>query len=146
MSTKILAVAIAAAILFLSAGEALARRVNHDVTPANIDKLPFKASAKIKDVEKFKQVEITIAGIVGNVSREQPSAPGGWLRVIGNEKRISLKPTTVDGMATFTFQIGSEQLEKARFEFVEDAADWSRPFPTRGDLYQFELKEFVGQK
>jgi hypothetical protein len=29
---------------------------------------------------------------------------------------------------------------------VEDEADWNRPFPTRGDLYQFELKRFAGKK
>ena len=35
---------------------------------------------------------------------------------------------------------------EARFEFVEDEAGWNRPFPTHGDLYQFELKEFAGAK
>ena len=135
---------ITAAIVFLAAGEALAKRVSHGVTPASLDKLPFKASVKVKDAEKLKEVEITITGIVNNLAR-QPSAPGGWLCVIG-DKPIAVKPATALGTATFTFQIGSEQLEKARFEFVEDAADWNRPFPTRGDLYQFELKEFVGKK
>src|ERR1700704_6637367 len=114
MNTKHLAVALTVAVLFLAAGEALARRVNHGVTPASIDKLPFKASVKVKDVEKLKEVEITITGIVGNLAR-QPSAPGGWL-CVGGDKPIAVKPTTVLGMATFTFRIAPEQLEKARFE------------------------------
>src|SRR5260221_9770505 len=120
MSTKHFAVVIAVAVFFLATGEALAKRVNHGVTPASIDKLPFKASIKVKDVEKMKEVEITITGIVGHLTRGQPSGPGGWLCVVGG-KRIAVKPTTVLGIATFTFQIGPEQLEKARFEFVEDA-------------------------
>jgi hypothetical protein len=145
MNTKHLGVVLAVAILFLAAGEALARRVTHSVTQATIDKLPFKASVKAKDVGKLKEFEITITGIVGNLTR-QPSAPGGWVSVIGNDKPIAVKRTTAQGMTTFTFQISPEQLEKARFEFVEDEADWNRDFPTRGDLYRFELKEFVGKK
>src|SRR5262245_11226356 len=145
MNTKHLAVVLAVAILFLAAGEVLARRVNHSVTPASIDKLPFKASVKVKDVGKLKEFEITITGIVGNLTR-RPSAPGGWVSVIGHDKPIAVKRTTAHGRATFTFQITPEQLEKARFAFVENEADWNRPFPTRGDLYQFELKEFAGKK
>jgi hypothetical protein len=53
MNTKHFAVVLAVAILFLAAGQALARRVNHSVTPASIDKLPFKASVKVKDVGKL---------------------------------------------------------------------------------------------
>src|SRR5262245_60719351 len=145
MNTKHLAVVLTVAILFLAAGEALARRVNHSVTPASIDKLPFKASVKVKDVGKLKEFEITITGIVGNLTRP-PSAPGGWVGVMGNDKPIAVKRVTADGMATFTFQIAAGQLEKPRFEFVEDETDWNRSFPTRGDLYQFELKEFAGKK
>jgi hypothetical protein len=141
MKTKHLAIVLALAILFLAAGESLAKRVSHSVTPASIDKLPFKASVKVKDVGKLKEFEITITGFVGNLTRP-PSAPGGWVSVIG----IAVQRTTADGRATFTFQIAPEQLEKARFEFVEDEADWNRPFPTRGDLYQFELKKFAGTK
>lgn len=145
MSTKPFIVLIALAILFLGAGEALARRVSHVVTPASIDKLPFKASIKVKDLEKLKEVEIPITGIVGNLAR-QPCKPGGWVRVIGNDQPIAVKRSTAEGTATFTFQIGPELLEKARFELVEDVADWSRPFPVHGDLYQLELKDFVDKK
>jgi hypothetical protein len=145
MNTKHLASVLAVAILFLVAGEALARRVSHSVTPASIDKLPFKASVTVKDLGKLKEFKITITGIVGNLTGP-PSAPAGWVSVIGNDKPIAVKRTTGDGIATFTFQIASEQLEKANFEFVEDEADWNRPFPTRGDLYRFELKQFVGKK
>ncbi len=148
MNTKHLAVVLAVAILFLVASEALARRMHHSVTPASIDKLPFKASVKVKDVGKFKVFEITITGIIGNLTWRPPSAPGGWVIVIGhgNDKPIAVKRTTAEGLTTFTFQIAPEQLEKAFFEFVEDEADWNRPFPTRGDLYQFELKEFAAKK
>jgi hypothetical protein len=136
---------LAVAILFLPAGEALAKRVNHSVTPAGIDKLPFKASIKVKDVGKLKEFEITITGIVGNRTRP-PSAPGGWVSVIGSVKPIAVKRTTGDRMTTFIFQIGTEHLEKGRFDFVENEADWTRPFPIRGDLYQFELNEFAVRK
>jgi len=148
MNTKHLAVVLAVAILFLAAGEALAKRVNHSVTPASIDKLPFKASVKVKGVGKLKEFEITITGIVGNLTWRPSAPPGGWVSVIGhgNDKPIAVKGTSADGVATFTFQIAPDQLEKAVFEFVEDEADWNRPFPTRGDLYQFELKEFAGKK
>ena len=145
MNTKQLAVGLACAILFLAAGEARARRVNHSVTPASIDKLPFKTFVKVKDVGKLKEFEITITGIVGNLTRP-PSAPDGWVSASGNDQPIAVKRTTADGIVTFTFQIAPEQLDKARFAFVEDEADWNRPFPTRGDLYQFELKEFAGTK
>jgi hypothetical protein len=148
MNTKDRAVVLAVTILFLAAGEALARRVNHSVTPANIDKLPFKASVKVKDVGKFKEFEITITGIVGNPTSRPPSAPGGWVIVIGHgtDEPIAVKRTTSAGMGTFTFQIAPEQLEKAHFFFGEDEADWNRPFPNRGDVYEFELKNFAGKK
>ena len=46
------------------------------------------------------------------------------------------------GFISFTFQLTAEQVGRARFGLVEDAADWSRPFPAKGDYYQFVLKEF----
>src|SRR5262245_1845550 len=142
MNTKHLAVVLAVATLFLAAGEALSKRVSHSVTPASIDKLPFKASVKVKGVGQLKEFEITIREIVDKL-KQPPSGPGGRVSVMGSDKPIAVKRTSAEGMATFTFQIAPEQLERARFEFVEDEADWNRPFPTRGDLYQFELKEFA---
>ena len=49
-----------------------------------------------------------------------------------------------DGAISFTFQLTAEQVERARFGFVEDAEDWNRPFPVKGDYYQFILKDFKG--
>lgn len=60
-------------------GQVLARRVNHEVTPTNIGKLPFSATVKVKDVGKLKEFEITIKDVKGN--RERPSSPGGWLEL-----------------------------------------------------------------
>src|SRR5262249_47223320 len=119
MNAKYLGVVLAVAVLFLAAGEALAKRVNHSVTPASIDKLPFKACVKVKDVGMLKEFAIAITGIVGDLTRPS-SAPGGWVSVVGNDKPVMVKRTTADGMVAFTFQIAPEQLEKARFEFVED--------------------------
>lgn len=141
MNSKHRAVVLAVAILFLAAGEALAKRVNHSVTATNINKLPFKVAIEAKEVGELEEFEIMITGIESNLTRSQ-SAPGGWVSV-GKDKPIVVQRTVADRMATFTFQIPREQLEMASFKFAEDGAEWNRPFPTRGDLYQFELKDFI---
>jgi len=136
---------IASAILLVLSGQALARRVNHDVTPTNIGKLPFSARVKVKDVGTRKEFEITIKDVKGNLFRA--SSPGGWLG-IPNDDQSGSTPTVAkvekDGTIIFTFQLTARQVERARFGFVEDAQDWNRPFPAKGDYYQFILKEFQG--
>lgn len=132
-------------ILLVLSSQVLARRVNHDVTPANINKLPFSATVKVRDVGKLKEFEITIKGVRGNLFR--PSAPGGWLDVPNDDKPAGTPAVTKvekDGTITFTFQLTAEQVERARFGFVEDAEDWKKPFPAKGDYYQFILKKFTG--
>jgi hypothetical protein len=136
---------LAGAILLVLSGQVLARRVNHDVTPASIGKLPFSATVKVKDVGTLKEFEIAIKDVKGNLFR--PSSPGGWLE-IPNDGKAGATPTVTkvekDETITFTFQLTAEQVERARFGFVEDAEDWNRPFPEKGDYYQFILKEFRG--
>jgi hypothetical protein len=140
---------VVAATLGLGA-PAFAKRVNHDVTPANIEKLPFSATVKVKDLGKMKEFEITIKDIKGPLANPtNASSPGGWLVVVTDGK--ALVPPAVTkvengGVFTFTFQLSPEQVEGARFAFVEDAADWERPFPINGNYYQFMLKEFVKPK
>src|SRR5205085_3490794 len=131
---------LASAILLVLSGEVLARRVNHDVTPANIGKLPFSATVKVNDVGKLKEFEITIKDVKGNLFR--PSSPGGWLELPSDGKPGATPAVTKvekGGAITFTFHLTAEQVERARFGFVEDAEDWQRPFPARGDCYQFIL-------
>jgi hypothetical protein len=134
-------------LLVLSGGQLLARRVNHDVTPASIGKLPFSATVKAKDVGKLKEFEITIKDVKGNLFR--PSSPGGWLE-IPNQGKPGATPAVTkvekDGSITFTFQLTAEQVERARFAFVVDAEDWNRPFPAKGDYYQFILDKFQGSR
>jgi hypothetical protein len=136
---------LAGVMLLVLSGQVLARRVNHDVIPANVGKLPFSATVNIKDAGNLKEFEITLSGVQGNLFR--PSSPGGWLTIV-NEDRPGAAPavTKVDkgGAITFTFQLTAEQVARARFGFVEDVEDWNRPFPARGDYYQFMLKEFKG--
>jgi hypothetical protein len=134
---------LASVMLLVLCGQVLARRVNHDVTPANIGKLPFSATVKVKYVGKLKEFEITVRGVQGNLFR--PSSPGGWLEVPNDGKAAATPAVTrtqKDGAITFTFQLTPEQVERARFGFVEDAEDWKRDFPVKGDYYQFILKEF----
>ena len=142
-------VLVVAATLGLGA-PAFAKRVNHDVTPANIDKLPFTATVKVKDVGKMKEFEITIKDIKGPlVNPTNASAPGGSLEIVINGKAMvppAVTKVEKGGVFTFTFQLSPEQVEGARFAFVEDAADWQRPFPTNGNYYQFMLKEFSKPK
>jgi hypothetical protein len=144
MKPRCIKLLLASAILLALCGQVLAKRVNHDVTPANIDKLPFSATVKVKDVEKLKEFTITIKGVADNLFR--PSSPGGWLD-IPNEGKPAKTPAVTkvekDGTITFTFQLTADQLERARFSLVEDKQDWERPFPTKGDYYQFMLKEFM---
>ena len=134
---------LASAILLALSGQVLARRVNHDVSPANIGRLPFSAAVTIKDVGKLKEFAITIKDVKGTLFR--PSAPGGWL-AIPNDGKPGATPTVSkvvkDATITFTFRLTAEQVERARFGFVADAEDWNRPFPANGDYYQFILKEF----
>jgi hypothetical protein len=136
---------LAGVILLVLSGQALARRVNHDVTPANIGKLPFSAVVKVKDSGKLHEFELTIKGVQGNPFR--PSSPGAWLD-IPTEGKPAVTPAVTkvekDGAVTYTFQLSDEQVERARFAFVEDAEDWEKPFPAKGDYYQFILKEFAG--
>ena len=146
---KYLRLLFVALIVLAFGSPAFAKRVNHDVTPANIDKLPFTAAIKIKDVGKIKEFEITIKGIKGDLvnPRHAPS-PGGWLEVAqGNTAIVPPGVTKVEkgGIFTFTFQLKPEQIEGARFAFVEDAEDWNRPFPSNGNYYQFILREFVAK-
>jgi len=137
---------VANVILLLLSSQVLARRVNHDVNAANIDKLPFSATIKVKDVGKQKEFEITIKGVMGNLFR--PSAPAGWLAISSDGGRVATPAVTKvekDGAIVFTFQLTAEQVERARFCMVEDEQDWNRPFPSKGDYYQFILKTFQGK-
>jgi hypothetical protein len=149
MKTKHLLLPFVAVAVLVSGSEAFAKRVNHDVTPANIDKLPFSAAVKVKDVGKKKELEITIKDIKGPlVNPTRASSPGGWLEIVTDGKAMvppAVTKVEKGGVFTFTFQLSPEQLEGARFAFVEDAADWEKPFPSNGNYYQFMLKEFVGQ-
>jgi hypothetical protein len=142
MKSKLL---FASVILLVLSGQVLARRVIHDVTPANINKLPFSATVKVRDVGKLKEFAIAVKGVMGKLFR--PSAPDGWLHIPNDGKPAVIPAVTrveKDGTITFTFQLTVEQVERARFGFVEDREDWQRPFPARGDYYQFILKEFAG--
>ena len=145
MKLTCIKVLVAGVILLVVSGQVLARRVNHDVTPANIDKLPFSATVKVKDVGKLKEFEITFKGVMGNLFR--PSSPGGWLEMPNDGKRTATPALTKlekDGTIAFTFQLTAQQVERARFGFVEDAEDWKLPFPAKGDYYQFILMEYTG--
>ena len=145
MNSKGIKSLLASVILLVLSGQVLARRVNHDVTPANIDKLPFSAAVKVRDVGKLSEFEITMKGVRGNLFR--PSAPGGWLDIPNDGKPAGTPAVTKvekDGTITFTFRLTAEQVERARFGFVEDREDWQRPFPARGDYYQLILKGFAG--
>jgi hypothetical protein len=136
---------LASLILLVLSGPVLARRVNHDVAPTNIGKLPFSAAVKVKDAEQVKEFEITIKGVKGNLFR--PSSPGGWLEIPNDSQPAAtpaVKKVEKDETIIFTFQLTADQAQRARFAFVEDAEDWKRPFPARGDYYQFILKEFTG--
>jgi hypothetical protein len=137
---------LASVMLLMLSGQVLARRVNHDVTPANIGKLPFSATVNVKDAGQLKEFEITIKGVQGNLFR--PPSPGSWL-MIPNDGKAGTTPAVTkvekNGNTTFTFQLTAEQVERARFCFVEDAEDWNQPFPAKGDYYQFILKEFKGK-
>ncbi|HLW63872.1 MAG TPA: hypothetical protein VKS79_01050 [Gemmataceae bacterium] len=150
MKTKRFLFPIIAAGFLVIDGSAFAKRVNHDVTPANIDKMPFTATVKVKDVGKMKEFEITIKDIKGTiVNPTKASAPGGWLEVVVDGKAVvppAVKKTEKGGVFTFTFQLSPEQAQGARFAFVEDAADWEKPFPSNGNYYQFMLQEFMGKK
>jgi hypothetical protein len=132
-------------MLVVLSGQVLARRVNHDATPANIGMLPFSATVQVTDVGKLKQFEITIKDVKRNLFRS--SSPGGWLEIPTDGKPAAAPAVTKvekDGTISFTFQLTAEELEGARFGFVKDAEDWKRPFPATGDYYQFMLKEFKG--
>jgi hypothetical protein len=145
MKSKRITLLLAGVTLLVLSGQVLARRVNHDVTPANIDKLPFSAAVKVKSVGKLKGFEITIKGVTGNLFR--PSSPGFWLEIANDGKPAAAPAVTTaeqDGTVTFTFQLSVEQAQRARFGFVEDAEDWKQPFPAKGDYYQFILKEYTG--
>jgi hypothetical protein len=130
-------------ILLLIAMPALAKRVNHDVNPTNIDKLPFTATVKVKDVGQLREFEITVKGTWVNPVRT--SAASGGVTVAGTDSTAwpKVKRVEQNGVITFTFQISTEQLQHAWFKFVEDADDWNRPFPVHGEYYQFDLKEFA---
>jgi hypothetical protein len=144
MKSQCIKLLLASVILLVLGGPVLARRVNHDVTPANVNKLPFSATVTAKDVGKLKEFEITVKGVQGNLVH--PSSPGGWLEIPNDGKSAATPAVTKvekDGTITFTFQLTAEQVERARFGFVEDAEDWDRPFPANGDYYQFILKEFT---
>jgi len=145
MKSKYIKLLLAGLTLLVLSGQVFARRVNHNVTPTNIGKLPFSAAVKVKDVGKLKGFEITIKGVTGNLFR--PSSPGGWLEIPNDGKPAATPAVTraeKDGAITFTFQLTAEQVERARFAFVEDAEDWKQPFPAKGDYYQFILKEYSG--
>ena len=145
MKSKYIKLLLAGLTLLALSGQVLARRVNHNVAPANIDKLPFSAAVKVKDLGKLKGFEITIKGAVGNLFR--PSSPGGWLEIPTHGNPAATPAVTKaerDEAITYTFQLSAQQLELARFGFVEDAEDWMQPFPVRGDYYQFILKEYSG--
>src|SRR5262249_53277138 len=109
MNTKYLQLPLVAAILVAIGSQAFAKRVNHDVTPANIDKLPFTATVKVKDVGKMKEFEITIKGIKGDlVNPRHAPAPGGWLEVAkGDTPMVPPAVTKMEkgGIYTFTFQL-----------------------------------------
>ena len=146
MKSKYIKLLLAGLTLLVLSGQVFARRVNHNVTPTNIGKLPFSAAVKVKDVGKLKGFEITIKGVTGNLFR--PSSPGGWLEIPNDGKPAATPAVTraeKDGAITFTFQLTAEQVERARFSLVEDMEDWQQPFPVKGDYYQFMLKDFAGR-
>jgi hypothetical protein len=137
---------LAGAVLLIAAFPVFAKRVNHDVTPDNIDKLPFTATVMVKDMGKEKEFTITVKGITAGPNRSTPS-PSGTLEITIDGKAIvppAVTKTQKAGILTFTFRIPIEQIPGARFGFVEDGEDWKLPFPTNGNYYQFLLTEFAG--
>jgi hypothetical protein len=135
---------VATAICFLLGPALLARHVTHGVTPANLDKQPYKLAVSVKDVGDAR--EFTIRAASKGASTVGPAATG-WLNVaqVGRKNVPTPSVTTVrsDGQITFTFQVPTNYVDRVRFTFTETPQDPRQPFPFPGDYYVFALEGFL---
>jgi hypothetical protein len=136
---------LACAALAAAGSEALARHVTHSVTPQNIDKQPYGFTVSVKDAPPAK-------GAPGGAMKEftievrKATAPIGDLNIGGG--RIGVPSVTMvkkEDVATYTFAIAAEQVNRAWFTFTETPQYPQMPFARPGDYYVFDLKNFVGR-
>jgi hypothetical protein len=112
--------------------------------------LPFSATVNVNDLGKLKEFAITIKGVKDSLFR--PSSPDGGLEIPNDGKPAITAVTKAeeDGTATYTFQLSPEQIERARFWFVEDVADSPQtsglPLPLVGHSRRVYLRATSGQR
>jgi hypothetical protein len=146
MSMKYFSFVLALVMLLVLGGPAFARHVTHPVTPKNIEKQPFAFAVHVKDVGELKEFEITV--------RQQSGKPApidsatGSVAFVARGKKIAALPTITrvqaNGVQTYTFRLSPSDVDLARFTFTETPQDWQRPFPSPGDYWVFDLRDFVG--
>jgi hypothetical protein len=140
-----LSLAVAVAALLAVGGPARARHVLHRVTPQNIGEQPYAFAVKVKDVGKFKEVEIRVERARGKLA-PGPTA-GGEVTVAGSGKPVASPPLTMvrdGGTVTFTFRVPAVEFDRVYFTFTETPQDVRNPFPFPGDYFGFDLRAFVG--
>ncbi len=127
------------ALVLMVAGEAIAKNVLVQVTPANIGKQRNAFTVKVTDAGKLKQFEISVRRTP--TSNFTPGSPRGELAIKGSKpEAVPMALGAADGQVTFTFRVAPEDLDKAWFTFTENSKG---PFPYPGETFTFHLKDFV---
>lgn len=148
------------ALVFFAARPALALWVQIQVT-ANGVANGQEITVTTKDVEQFKQFDVTLAPHPRDVS----PFLGGQLSLIANDKWVASVPVSEsrhNGAATYTFRVAPDAIAKSSFTISASAyapADkQGNYFGTAmigkkkvqqvmgGTMYEFKLKDFVGTK
>jgi hypothetical protein len=113
---------LAAALLGAAAQHAYAVWTEQQITPNSLADLERSWTFKTRDVESFKQVEITVEPKAGKKSLSPFTS--GHLSILEGNRYVGEVPVEVrreNGRATFWFRLSPDALAKSKFEAREQA-------------------------
>jgi len=130
------------AILLVLGGSALAKHVTHPVTRQNLDKQFFSFALEVEDVEGLKEVRITVRKQAGQ--RAPAESASGYVRMPRPKAAVpAVTRVQADGVQTYPFRLPPAEFDGARFVFTETRQDVRTPFPSPGDYWTLDLRDFV---
>jgi hypothetical protein len=142
------------------AGDVLARHVAHPVTPQNIDQQSFAFTVQVSDVSPparrqepgsapaegaLQEITITVKRKPGN--RAPVASASGTVHVdpCGDNKAYVPRLTRVleNGVQTYSFRVPQADLGRTHFKFTESPDSLTTPFPSPGDYWQVNPRDFA---
>lgn len=133
--------ALGAVTLLAVSGPAAARHVVHPVTPQNLDRQVFSFAVQVSDAGEGKEIRVTVRPQAGG-----PHPVGsayGRVELRGHGAAPAVTRAEVDGGQVYTFRLSAADIGSASFVFTETPEDLRTPFPSPGDYWRLDLRDFV---